>query len=75
MKKHVMITTGIFSLMVFVAACGNIANADTNKDEPVDDDLVIITDTTPTETTTNTTAPTKILSLLLIAIPDDIISL
>ena len=62
MKKNVMITTGIFSLMVLVAACGNVA-ADTNKDEPVDDDLVVITDTTTTETTTTTTETTTSTSI------------
>lgn len=62
MKKNVMIT-GIFSLMVLVAACGNIANADTNTDEPVDDDLVVITDTTTTETTTTTTETTTSTSI------------
>ena len=62
MKKNVMITTGIFSVMVLVAACGNVA-ADTNKDEPVDDDLVVITDTTTTETTTTTTETTTSTSI------------
>ena len=64
MKKYVMITTGIFSIMVLVAACGNIANADTNKNDPSDyDDLVVITDTTTTETTTTTTETTTSTSI------------
>ena len=62
MKKNVMMTlASLFSATIVVAACGNIANADTfDSNYATDDDnIIVITDTTTTTTTTETTTSTS----------------
>ena len=61
MKNNVMMTlVGLFSATMVVAACGNIANADTfDSNYATDDDnFIVITDTTTTTTETTTTETT-----------------